>query len=114
MLQTLKRVGTFSGAPMVNLTQELGSRDPFGQYLEVGARGCEYCSLGSRFNTPFVRAPGSFVRARLAWSTDEGTRNRSGHQNDLQEGPTTSELSFSNPFERSLQVLDNSYGRGTQ
>jgi hypothetical protein len=32
--------------------QKLGSRDPFRQYLEVGRRGCEYCSLGSRFNTP--------------------------------------------------------------
>jgi hypothetical protein len=42
----------FFGCPDGQPTQELGSRDPFGQYMEVGPRGCEDCSLGSRLNTP--------------------------------------------------------------
>jgi hypothetical protein len=40
---------------------------------------------------------------------EPAAQNRSGHQNDVQEGPTTSELSFSNPFQRFLQVLGNSW-----
>ena len=47
----------FFGCPDGQPTQELGSRDPFGQYLEVGRRGCEYCSLGSRFNTLHLEDP---------------------------------------------------------
>jgi hypothetical protein len=68
---------------------ELGSRDPFGQYLEMGPRGCEYCSLGSRFNTP----PGGSIKAPPGGSIKDFCVVQAGGQ----ATSTTSELSFSNP-----------------
>jgi hypothetical protein len=80
----------FFGCPDGQPTQELGSRDPFGQYLEVGPRGCEYCSLGSRFNTPpaWVEA-GQPSRGKRGGGGSKPSRrwdkppaqNRLGHQN---------------------------------